>query len=514
MSSDHILTINNKEIFEFYQKYNLDFERTNLLFVNILKDIVHTSDKTLTNSISSKLFADIDAIHTKVATLENNVATMLNIRLSDNRKEYMNDIKLLLNTHNIEQVIPLIRESNVSLLDKTSVIINELIPKGNETLEKEMNSQFKVLHSTMMAETSKLHSSSLDKKTIEDFIHKTEHTISQTHHTLTNLISQSESRFDTKLDTNERLINEMRSLVSEQNQSYKQLQSGVAEMLKKFEKGSTKGNISEQIIYNILLSLYPTAQIDYVGEQKETGDIILIRQNKPKILIENKDHESKNVPKHEIDKFIRDCEIQNCCGIMMAQHRGITNKNHFELQVNGRNVLLYLHEVNFDVDKIKTAIEIIEHFKTKLDETVQTNDDYLIEKETLDEINKEFVSYTNQKYALLKLAKDFSEKMTASISDLKFPTLEKYLSTKFAFSTNQNENICRYCNKFISKSMLQHYRYCVEKRSVDSKNETTEPPAHTEPEPNPEPETEPVPVPVQTTTSQPKPPRKKQTMKS
>ena len=505
MSSEHIITINNKEIFEFYQKYNLDFERTNLLFISILKEVVHKSDQTLTNSISERLLADIESIHTKVATLENNVATMLNVRLSDNRKEYMNDLKLLLNTNNIEQIIPLIRESNTHLLDKTSIIINDLVPKGNETLEKEMNNQFKTLYSTMMAETSKLHSSSLDKKTIEDFIQKTENTISQTNHTITNLISQSHSRFDTKLQTNERLINEMQNVVLEQNQSYKQLQSGVSDILKKFEKGSTKGNISEQIIYNIILSLYPTAQIDYVGEQKETGDIILIRQNKPKILIENKDHESKNVPKHEIDKFIRDCEIQNCCGIMMAQHRGITNKNHFELQVNGRNVLLYLHEVNFDVDKIKTAIEIIEHFKTKLDEIVQTNDDYIIEKDTLDEINKEFILYTNQKYALLKLTKDFSEKMTASISELKFPNLEKYLSTKFAFSTNQNDNICRYCNKFIHKSMMQHYRYCAEKREWDSKNGITVDSLDGPPEKEPEPEAT---VPEITPPVFTKPPRK------
>jgi hypothetical protein len=501
MDSHHIITVNNREIFEFYQKNNLDFEKMNILFMQILKSVLDNSDHTLSASTANRLLDDIGTICAKVSTLENNVMTILNIRLAENRKEYMNDVQLLLSNHNVEQITPLIRESNASLLDKTSVIINELVPRGNETLAKEMNSHFKVLQSSMMTETSKLLSSSLDKKTIEDFIHKTEQTLAQTHNTITTLMSQSETRFDSKLQTSERLINEMRTVVTEQNQSYKQLQSGVSEMLKKFEKGSGKGNISEQIIYNILLSLYPTAQIDYVGEQKETGDIILIRQNKPKILIENKDHESRNIPKAEIDKFIRDCEIQNCCGIMMAQHRGITNKNHFELQVNGRNVLLYLHEVNFDVDKIKTAIEIIEHFKTKLDEIVQTNDDYLIEKETLEEINKEFVAYTNQKYTLLKMTKDFTDKMTASITELKLPSLEKYLSTKFAFSTNQNDSICKYCNKFIVKSMMQHYRYCTEKREFESKNGVSEPQeddpsAELTAELTAEPAAEPVPIPA------------------
>lgn len=196
----------------------------------------------------------------------------------------------------------------------------------------------------------------------------------------------------------------------------------------------------------------------------------MIRNNKPKILIENKDHDSKNVPKHEVEKFIRDCEIQNCSGIMFAQHRGITNKQNFEIQINNGNVLLYVHEVNFDVDKIKTAIEIVENFKTKLDEVIVKEDGCIIEKDVLEDINKEFISYVNQKYVLLKLVKDFNEKMNFSINELKMPNLEKYLSSRFAFSSNQADNTCKYCEKFIPKSMSQHYRYCSAKRDFDIKN--------------------------------------------
>ena len=187
-------------------------------------------------------------------------------------------------------------------------------------------------------------------------------------------------------------------------------------------------------------------------------------------MIENKDHDSKNVPKHEVDKFIRDCEIQNCCGIMFAQHRGITNKQNFEIQINNGNVLLYVHEVNFDVDKIKTAIEIVESFKIKLDEVVVKEDGCIIEKDVLEDINKEFILYTNQKYTLLKLVKDFNEKMNASIQELKMPNLEKYLSSRFAFSSNQTDNVCKYCEKFIPKSLSQHYRYCSAKKDFEIKH--------------------------------------------
>ncbi len=54
------------------------------------------------------------------------------------------------------------------------------------------------------------------------------------------------------------------------------------------ENSSTKGKLSENILFNSLHSLYPCSQIDHVGTTKETGDIILTRNNKPKILIEIK----------------------------------------------------------------------------------------------------------------------------------------------------------------------------------------------------------------------------------
>jgi hypothetical protein len=203
---------------------------------------------------------------------------------------------------------------------------------------------------------------------------------------------------------------------------------------------------------------------------KETGDIILIRNNKPKILIENKDHDACNVPKHDVDKFIRDCEIQQCCGIMFSQNRGIANKENYELQINNGNILLYVHNVNFDNDKIKTAIEIVEQFKTKFDEINADNDICNIETSVLEEINKEFNNYTSQKHSLLKLVKDFNEKINASINDLKMPSLEQFLSKHYATSSNQGNNICKYCEKFIPKSLSQHYRYCIDKKNFDKKN--------------------------------------------
>jgi hypothetical protein len=475
---NYTLTINNKEVFDFYQKYDIDFENMNILFINILKKLIVNMDNSLNANLASKLFENVSLLTSKVETIgneishfKNDISSLLCIKLTEYRKEYIEDLKLILSSNNVDYIQPLIKETNSNLLDKTSNLIHELIPKNQDILSKDINANFKLLQSSISNETSKLLNSSLDKKTIDDFLQNISSTLGQTHSTLTTLISSSENRMEMKLSDNDKKLNDIKQIFTENNSSQQLLHNSVYEMLKKFEKGSGKGNISEHVLYNILLSIFPCAQIDHVGnEQKETGDIMLIRNNKPKILIENKDHDSKNVPKQEVEKFIRDCEIQNCCGIMFAQHRGITNKQNFEIQINNGNVLLYVHEVNFDVDKIKTAIDIIECFKIKLDEIIVKEDGCIIEKDVLEDINKEFINYANQKYVLLKLIKDFNEKINFSINELKMPNLEKYLSSRFAFSSNQTENLCKYCEKFVPKSLLQHYRYCTAKKDFEIKN--------------------------------------------
>ena len=472
----NILTINNKEVFDFYEKHSLNFEEMNLLFYNILKNIITSTDKSFNQTMAVKLFENLNVLTNKVNSIETSInnhqteiSSLLNTKFNDYRKECMTDLKLILTSNNVEHITQLIRETNANIIDKMTLVINELLPKNQELLSKDIDSNFKLLQLTILNETNKFLSSSLDKKTIEDFLSNINLNMSQAHNTLTTLISSSETRIESKLSVNDIKMNEMKTIFSDNNNSQKQLQNSVTEMMKKFEKGIGKGTVSEHITYNILYSLFPCAQIEYVGDMKEMGDILFMRDGKPKILIENKDHDSCNVPKMDVEKFIRDCDIQNCCGIMFAQNSGITHKRNFEIQINNGNVLLYVTNVNFEVDKIKTAIDIVEQFKIKLDEINIGNDNnYVIEHDILEEINKEFSSYIQQKHSLLKLMRDCNDKMCLSVTELKMPCIEKFLSNNFATSLTQGDKVCKYCEKYIPKSMLSHHRYCSSKKDFDT----------------------------------------------
>ena len=472
---DYEIKFNNKEVFEFYASHNLDAEFVNVSFINILKKLMNNLDTSVNSNLATKLLETctaldhkIDNLNSSVNKYQQDITNVITIKLTEYRKEYIDDLKLILSSNNVDCISPLIKETNNNLLDKTSLLLNEILPKNQNLLTKDIFSYLQQFQTSLSSETNKLLSSSLDKNTIDEFLKNMNLSFGQSQQTLTTIISSSETRIENRLYETERKMNEIKEISSLNQSSQQLLQSNVSEILKKFEKGSTKGNISEHITYNILLSLFPCATIDHVGnEQKETGDIILIRNNKPKILIENKDHDTKNVTKQEVDKFIRDCEIQNCCGIMFAQHRGICNKENFELQIHKGNVLLYVHNVNFDNEKIRNSIEVVENFKMKLDEININENDCIIEQSVLEQINKEYVEYITQKNSMVKLLKDFGEKMISSINELKMPTLDKYLSSRFAFSTIQNEGSCKYCEAHSLKSVKSHERYCSAKKAYD-----------------------------------------------
>jgi hypothetical protein len=242
------------------------------------------------------------------------------------------------------------------------------------------------------------------------------------------------------------------------------LQTEVKDVLKKMENSSSKGKMSENIVLNILRGLFPSAEVEYVGSQKESGDIMIHRKDRQKILVENKCYESRQVTSDQVKKFIHDVDIQNCSGLFLSQEGGIVNKDNFEINIHNRNVLLYIHNVNYDPEIIKIAIDIIDSFKTKLDEVTLT-DDYPISKDTLEEINKEYQLFVEQKLNQLKMVKEFSQKMIKNIEDFQLPCLEKMLSSRFGYITS-GKFVCEKCN-FIGKNPLA---LSVHKRTCDKTN--------------------------------------------
>jgi hypothetical protein len=256
---------------------------------------------------------------------------------------------------------------------------------------------------------------------------------------MTNTLFQSQTLLNTIItSTEQRLQTQMTDI--RENCNTTQIQSNLSDLIRKMEGSTKKGEYSENLLYNVILSIFPSARVENVGRTKETGDIVLIRKNRAKILIENKNY-GRNVNQEEVDKFYRDIEEQNLNGIFLSQKTGIVNKGNYEIEIHNNNVLVYVHNVNYDADKIKTAVSIIDHVRAKLDDIEvseelgipeELRNKYTIDKHMLDQINIEYKEMLDRNVLHIKNIKECARKLVAEAELMSIPNLEVFLSQKYS----------------------------------------------------------------------------------
>ena len=470
------MQIKNKKIINFFNEHkNLDFEETIIKFINIMELLNEKMNNTMNSSVVLDILENLKSMNTKIDSVSLNVVKInentsreFSIKMSELKKEYVEELKMVLTCNVSDKIEPLFKEQNLALFNKTYAMINTIIPKNEEVVVNSVERIIKQLQESVTNDTKVLLNNTMDVETfnkyIADFDKKLTQTIEHSQLIINNTLSTTEKRLEDKMEN-------IKEITTNSNNSTNSLNGSLNELLKKFENSSAKGKLSENLILNIIEGLYPSAEITSVGQTKETGDILLLRTNKPKILIENKLW-GRSVVQAEVVKFIRDIDVQKCCGIFLSQNGKITTKDNFEINIHNGNVLVYVHDVHNDPDKIKLAVDIVDHLKEKLDEYEDYNNDQdNISKEMLEYINVEYQNFVSSKSSLVKLAKEFNQKLIKQIEEIKMPSLENYLSSKYSFSSNKF--ICEFCS-FVGKnqqSKSAHIRGCTErKRAENQKN--------------------------------------------
>ena len=469
MATRDPITINNARVLDFFEKHqNLDPEQTIISFVDIMEKLSDSVNNTVNNTLVESFLRNMQSINERMNTMDSNIVSLRNDTLSnisqqmlDFKKDYMENLRLSLTTNVSDKIEPLVKEQMQILLERTGTMLNDALPKNNSALQESVRATMDAFREDIDGNTTKLLNSTVTTDSLETFMSGIQSTFAKAVVDTQQAVSTSLASTERHLDGQ---VSFIRDSVSNQVSSTNALTTSVDSLIGKFQNSSAKGAISENILLSVLHSLYSTAGIDHVGQQKETGDIMLTRPDKPKILIENKNW-TRNASQDEVKKFIRDVELQKCCGVFLSQNCGIANKENYEINIHDGNVLCYVHEVNNDRDKIKIAIDIVDHFKMKIDDLnadVDTGVD-TIPKDRLDAINNELQFLINTKLSLISTTKEYTQKMLKQLEELKIPTLEDYLSSRYASSTSKF--LCEHCG-FVAKNkaaLAAHKRRCKSK---------------------------------------------------
>jgi hypothetical protein len=399
----------------------------------------------------------IDSLKTSLSGLTDNIS----LQLMTIKKDYIEDVKQIVTNTTLtssEKLSSIIDKNSSHLIDKTSLLLNDIIPRSHDKNAKIFQDQFKELHSLISEDTKNLAKSMNSESSLTEFIKtfdtKYQSMMQNIQQPLYSFFSASEDRISKNIDA---LKDTSVQSLSHQNKVFEEL----GEFLGKYKGSSNKGKYGEQQLGSILNSLYPTAEVTNTTGTKASGDFIMKRVDKPNVLFENKEYDY-NIPKDEIAKFIRDIDTQNMSGVFISQYSGIAFKQNFQIDINKGNVLVYIQGCEYNQDKIRIAVDIIDNLYNKIQDLNMDEDENSISKDILDSINEEYQKFISQKEGMITCMKDFQKKMASQIEELQLPSLDKYLEPKYAYVKTRCF-VCDLCNTYTAsskQSLSAHKRGC------------------------------------------------------
>lgn len=501
------LETTNIKILEFYENTNLDFESMNLLIIDIYdkmsNDLTGNIDKKMSHDILTCIKADkktndqfrkdlfatintsvemykseistiktfntiltneINGLREMMTKMNNDINNTIIAKLFEIKQNYIDELKNIISSTgslNTLRLVELVEKENASLVLKTLNAITDIIPKSNtqniQHLELLINNFKSEINNNIGMMKSNNETISLEEISLL-IDNKYTNLLSSIQQTILMNVNSSENRITKN-------ILELKDfeLVKQTNQET--INNDLLQYLNKFKNSTVKGAHGESKLINVLQDLYISGEIINTSGEGKKCDIMLKRTNKPTLLIENKTYQAP-VSKDEIIKFCRDVEHQNYCGIMFSQTSNISTKENYQIDIINNNILLYVSNCEYDPDKIKMAISIIDHLYPKINELSNKNTT-AINNDTMVLINEEYKRFLNQREAIKNYMNDTNKKLISQLYEMEMPNLNCILASIFTIVQEVNLT-CDYCKKFVGinkKSLSKHQHSCKKKNS-------------------------------------------------
>ena len=471
---ENSITITDETIISFYKSNpNLDIVSMNHIFIEILKNLSTNLSNTIHSTMNSKILSLVTDIHSNISSIKSDII----IKLHESKKEYIEDVKTILSNNSLtnnEKLNALIEKNNDILLTKTTLIVNDVIPKSQDKNYIQIETCIKNFCTTITQDTTKLlelsNKDDVQIKNVVDNIDKQfNQMISTIQQPIFTFIQSSEERTNNG-------IQQLKEHLSTQQNNQQKLTNELNDFLNKYKNNSSsKGNVSEAELYYIIQSVMPSDEIVKVGTDTATCDFKVNRidKNRPTILFENKDY-SRSVTTEEIKKFERDLQLQKNHGIFVSQKSPITFKQNFQIDIINGIIHIYIPNAEYDANKIKIAIDIIDNLSSKLQTISNKNEhEYSVSKEDMEDIIDEYRVFVSQKLQMIELIKSMNKQLLDKMEEIQLPKLKK-LFINIGNIENDNEFKCAFCNTWSGKnkaSLGAHLRNCkLNPKNTDSLN--------------------------------------------
>lgn len=447
------ITITNEKVLSFYKENpSIDITAMNLVFIDILNQLSTNLSETIGNTVTSQILNIVSDIKTDIQQL----GTSTTIQLHDIKKQYIDDIKMVLSNteHTNQENINRNLEKNMeNLVSK----INEIVPKSQDHTYKQIEHCIKSYCETISQTTNKiLQIREQDTNTSdEELINNIEKSVSAT------IGSLQQNIFS--------CIQQLNDKMTLQKQVQDTLNTELTSFLNKYKTNSSvKGAVSEVELYHMLQQIAPSDEILRCSSEHNTCDIRLNRKSRylPTILFESKDY-TASVNSDEVAKFERDLQLQNCHGIFISQNSPITFKEIYHIDIINGLIHLYIPNANYDIEKLKLAIHVIDNLSERLSFINNTEDSSVrFSQDDFEGLKDEYKKFAIKKNDMIELIRTVTKQLIDKLEDIQLPVLKKITGNM------ENTGIgipCTLCNNFWAKnkaSLAAHTKKCKQTNAI------------------------------------------------
>jgi len=473
------LIINDAEVCAFYKAHPfININSINRSCVELLNNVIGKGDVISQNNLNliiSEMTANKNAIlllqDTLTSIKTDNLHSFIT-EMTDIKEDYLDELKTLVITETTDKITTIMEANNSNLLNKTVDVLRNIIPNINTKQFEEINRSLYSFQKAIASDTQTL-LKSVDTHSLKEYMNNFEIKSSLMLQNIQQPILSSITASEERITNN---VNSVKDNIANTDESNKNMFHNINSILntdKSTDKTTYTNNLTNSHFVSFLTKSFSSADISSKLLGMNTPTTVMKRIRKPDILLQNYELDT-NVSSDEMASFINIISDENKCGILMSQYSGISNKNDFQIEFHNNNVIIFVHNSEYSNHKIEAAVNIIDHLYFKLQQFNKTgiNDDFTIPKDILETINNEYQMFITQKLAVIDVLKESQKKVISQIDEIKFPSLDKYLSGKYSapiIKSGLKCDICKYYSANNLKALAAHKRGCMRKHGLSVK---------------------------------------------
>lgn len=470
------MIITDINVCAFYNEHPfLDINTINRLCVELLNNAINKNDALSTSNFHQKLLNEVVNNKKAISSLQDTLVSMkdenLNSTMSELneiKEEYLDELKEIVISETTDKIASILESNNTNLLNKTVEVIRTIIPNINAKQFEEINRSLYSFQKAIASDSQNL-LKSVDNQSLKEYMNnfeiKSSLMLQNIQQPILSFITASEDR----------IINNVASVkenMSNTEDLHKTFINNVTCLLDNQQPKHKTDNATNTHFISFLTKSFGSADISSKLLGMDSSTTIMKRLHKPAILVQNYELDT-NVSADDMSSFMNIISDENACGILVSQYSGISNKNDFQIEFHNNNVIIFVHNAEYSNYKIEAAVNIIDHLYFKLHQFNKTgvNDDFTVPKDVLEMINNEYLMFITQKTAVIDVLKESQKKVMAQIDEIKFPSLDKYLSTKYSspiIKTGLKCDICKCYSANNLKALAAHKRGCMRKHGLSS----------------------------------------------